>query len=1033
MKKIVTLITFLTFIVSSLCCLGLFVNAGTTEPKELKIVNITARTGGPGQQCVTITFNAPMTDQNGYTNVHMREEDWLNLGVYDVFGSELESDQEIIDKYNQFATVRCDIEFQGYIDGNFGYRYIANYASKDLYICQVHVRGNTISIYSQSSYKLFSKELNGKFTDNFNFILHSDFANYDGSYKLKEDVSYTYDCNAERFISGKASESNVDKISEVTEETIDNNVYQNFNVSFTKKNISGNIIPANVATSEIINGQNDSAFVSYLNSKLKINERTLPEIKTDYKNSLSTEQQSIMPEVYIYSVSADKLDTLNIKILKNANAFHNSTKDVIEIKEWFELNEVLFKDTEFFTRNTDNNSWIVFEKDYCMINSISNIITENNVQEFSIELNKIVVETAIDNAETISSIYENMYINGTKLSIFSEVTVTIADNIITVSIGEFDKLNLNGYDYITFTKDFRIPKGDPSEPSGYWFDTAQSYAYSGTEYGWVVYSSPLTYKWNGINSIGETKADGTGFEISFNSAVTDKDFINFNMSDEWINENCKSAYSAEDLARRILHKTITPILNKIIIDGNTIETISENSEIFINYSTNYLVIKFPINGFDVAVQHTLEILANGFITPNGSVLQNNVKYVFNPSDLTWSLDLGEDESVAIDIDWVKSLKTNTDGDYVSDVAFSKAPATTEATSLQNLYDEFIFINGVSVKEILANGVDSNGNKIENAVIVNWKNNETYYYLEIIISRKLYGYGLKNNENDYITIKKNFKTQTEYLLVGDVCFRTANGNGFVNYDEIDFEAVNFVGVIGPGNTVNVEFNLVFDKPITYRTLNHINADSFFKNAYFGSNNEWGYTDNELYMLTRYGVFQGSVWHKIMFNGSTIYELMKKETNPSQVTNTIQVHITGNLIKIFFNAASIIVEDGVEKDVEGVNKISDTNQKFTFTICKDFLTPNGKIVNKDTSYMYNPATKKWSLVSETDPEEIEYKDNTLDNQAGRLDSDIVSDIITKTEGCDSSFNTNSIIIIAIMLVVSLLLNVSKNNIRKQRKGR
>lgn len=152
--------------------------------------------------------------------------------------------------------------------------------------------------------------------------------------------------------------------------------------------------------------------------------------------------------------------------------------------------------------------------------------------------------------------------------------------------------------------------------------------------------------------------------------------------------------------------------------------------------------------------------------------------------------------------------------------------------------------------------------------------------------------------------------------------------------------------------NVSFAITFNQDIAYGYFPHANSTATFMSSML----QQFYTQNEI----KYFVYNGlgdSIRDNIILDGKSIWERM--EVEGPIMNQYIMLHygtVGTTTMQIFINKKS--------QSIDFVN----TSKAHTLTIKAGFQVPNGGTIANDTTFVYNPTTKTWSLKGNGTSEKI-----------------------------------------------------------------
>lgn len=152
--------------------------------------------------------------------------------------------------------------------------------------------------------------------------------------------------------------------------------------------------------------------------------------------------------------------------------------------------------------------------------------------------------------------------------------------------------------------------------------------------------------------------------------------------------------------------------------------------------------------------------------------------------------------------------------------------------------------------------------------------------------------------------------------------------------------------------NVSFAITFNQDIAYGYFPHANSTATFMSSML----QQFYTQNEI----KYFVYNGlgdSIRDNIILDGKSIWERM--EVEGPIMNQHIMVHygtVGTTTMQIFINKKS--------RSIDFIN----TSKAHTLTIKAGFQVPNGGTIANDTTFVYNPTTKTWSLKGNGTSEKI-----------------------------------------------------------------
>lgn len=177
--------------------------------------------------------------------------------------------------------------------------------------------------------------------------------------------------------------------------------------------------------------------------------------------------------------------------------------------------------------------------------------------------------------------------------------------------------------------------------------------------------------------------------------------------------------------------------------------------------------------------------------------------------------------------------------------------------------------------------------------------------------------------------------------------------------------------------NVAFYITFSENITDKSYMFFNADnSWLLSMSEQPGSAFSYSADELALLTNYGI-KGSLLECIYFNGMSLGERMRLETDLVQRPVTIMVHLGYTAL----NQMMIVFSGQSANGKEGANAITDLNQPFEFRFTSGLKTPRCGQLTEDYTFVYDPATEAFSEKAEASSDSkinaVYYNGNKLES--------------------------------------------------------
>lgn len=153
--------------------------------------------------------------------------------------------------------------------------------------------------------------------------------------------------------------------------------------------------------------------------------------------------------------------------------------------------------------------------------------------------------------------------------------------------------------------------------------------------------------------------------------------------------------------------------------------------------------------------------------------------------------------------------------------------------------------------------------------------------------------------------------------------------------------------------NVSIAISFNQDIAYGYFPHANSTATFMSSML----QQYYTQNEI----KYFVYNGlgdSIRDNIILDGKSIWERMEAEGG-AVMNQRIMAH--------YGTVGTATMQIFINKKSQSIDFI-DMTQEHTLTIKAGFQVPNGGTVAQDMTFIYNPATKAWSVEGSETTENI-----------------------------------------------------------------
>lgn len=374
--------------------------------------------------------------------------------------------------------------------------------------------------------------------------------------------------------------------------------------------------------------------------------------------------------------------------------------------------------------------------------------------------------------------------------------------------------------------------------------------------------------------------------------------------------------------------------------------------------------------------NTIEV-KHGMQLPAGFTVSKDSAFVFQSSDPfgDWTEQVDAKE---VDVKTVRYLvPSNEISMYLVQIHFSESASLTAIEHIQNMtgsellknLSDYVYINGKSVGDILANGLNKNGDKeflsqgnpVE-PIRAHWRDNgDGYYVLHLEIHQDLaVEWGGIRPSGNFIEVKEEMQLPVGHTVKTSALYEFTGSDMWADwvmrydFSDVVYEPLEVLSISNPIDYANgnIMFNIVFNRAITYRCLEHLLAGDEWLLA---TSQAGGltYTAQELEMLSAMSVKE-SIGNYILFNGKSLAQMIAEEPNETLRPVTIQVHLGQvgmHTMTIFFN-------------VEGANKIENINSEMTFEFLPGMKTPLFNEIKEPFKFRYMPETGKFVRVTSDD---------------------------------------------------------------------
>lgn len=814
------------------------------------------------------------------------------------------------------------------------------------------------------------------------------------NYILTKDYEFTYKPSYNLWAKGTKNttytDTSIANITKITSSSGLKNFTINFDKAVTNKfmpHINGEFSWLRLANTALGNPYTEDDFNAIIlngvhqsiQTKIKFDGKTISQMMNDEPNltitntTVMTHYNENSLNVYFDEKGNNNFDINQNHTLEIASGFITPNNCIVEnttiyIYDWklgFWYNSDSPPSNDFFKIeainpiNPINNLYpisIRFDKpttDTTKTFDQNNYYLQNYILINNIPIKEIIEKSSIDQSVQIH--WSPDYTGRQSLNIYLKEELESEFNV------KFD-----GTDKIKFLSGFRCP-------NGYTLEKDAEYIYKPLSNIWattVVEPNYTPINIVNVTSIKESSAGVYGFTINFDGEIVGKFMPHINADPSWlsaVNNNLGKPYTNEDLNYIIASGVQESILKNIKFDDKTIYELMQNETdvtqrpvtVMVNLSGKAMTISFQKkNEIKNSINHKLTIV-DGLKLPSGKMISETKEFTYFEDIGGWFGNGRKVSEQAIDVESLKPI-TLINGLYAFQIKFDKSAADFEeqfVSGVGSLRNKLL-INGKTIEYINENARDKDGKPVEKAVQAHWMDNsgDKYYVLHLFVKESVSNMGIKLDGKDTIEILDGFKTPKGQKIFERTVFRYDNKNAFWINGEMkaDFEEMKAIFVsdfIKEGK--NTSFYITFDKPITSIQFPHINASFAWLDAISKQTiPPFRYNTTMLNHLGKLEI-QKRVLENIVFNGKTIEEYMKNETNINLLPVTVMVHY-GNPD----NDSMYISFSG-----EGKNKIEDTKQNFTLELKNGLRGTNLYETKNDQSFVYDYNLGKWESNSST----------------------------------------------------------------------